>query len=416
MHSDGLCRLGTSGASSAAPHIPACSWAVHPRRACPHNCTCKNLSLWLFGSKLFSKSFHNFFASANADPCTLLCCCSSFARLLPTQPHGLSAIHWFGRSWASIHPFCIRTAWGLRQTHKVGFHARSTLLQRGLVVDRLNDLVPGGHRLSRLQQASCSLCLVRQVACSRHCSLPRSTWSIRASTRNRCGVLSALSLSSRYRLPFPAYEKACTSRRAWTFEPLEPLCCQCFFDMGTAPPKQKISLHPVLKNLVLTGFPLQTSSKANPQNKSYKPCKISWSCFCKRHGFTFVNCFTFLVSTATSEILSKMPLCWNCGKAKLKTRSLLSPSGVPARNMLRILWQTIQTENPERQTYSFIGSLSLTRACSGGRLQQRTYPLKMSIPLISWVPGVALWAGCSCTLGCSDTDWAFLSSNESPNV
>ena len=41
-------------------------------------------------------------------------------------------------------------------------------------------------------------------------------------------------------------------------------------------------------------------------------------------------------------------------------RNHRAPFRPPARNMLCILWQTIQTENPERQNCGFICSLSLS--------------------------------------------------------
>ena len=84
--------------------------------------------------------------------------------------------------------------------------------------------------------------------------------------------------------------------------------------------------------------------------------------------------FHVCVAISTSVVLAhfKFPICaetsvsWQSAVLmnlwRPQKRSLSSLSQVPARNMLCILWQTIQTENPERQNCGFICSLSLSLA------------------------------------------------------
>ena len=96
----------------------------------------------------------------------------------------------------------------------------------------------------------------------------------------------------------------------------------------------------------------------------------------------------------------KVPLCC-CGYKE----TIAPPSSPLLGTCFASFGKPFKLKTPkDRTAVSSVLSLSLTRACSEGRLQQRTYPLKMSIHLISEVPGAALCAYCSCMLECSGTD------------
>ena len=96
----------------------------------------------------------------------------------------------------------------------------------------------------------------------------------------------------------------------------------------------------------------------------------------------------------------KVPLCC-CGYKE----TIAPPSSPLLGTCFASFRKPFKLKTPkDRTAVSSVLSLSHTRACSEGRLQQRTYPLKMSIHLISEVPGAALCAYCSCMLECSGTD------------
>ena len=126
--------------------------------------------------------------------------------------------------------------------------------------------------------------------------------------------------------------------------------------------------------------------------------------------------FHVCVAISTSVVLAhfKFPICaetsvswqsavlmnlWRPQKRSLSSLSQVSLLGT----CFASFGKPFKLKTPKDRT-AVSSVLSLSLAHAEGRLQQRTYPLKMSIHLISEVPGAALCAYCSCMLECSGTD------------